>query len=101
MNNNETLLIDVLRLTIQEAPRLGRSFATALTQGNLKDARRSIHTLKSNSRQLGLKLIADFTEQLEQLARDERLELLQPQAARVVELAEAIADWAEDLLSRH
>lgn len=98
-NNNARLLNDVLQLMIQEAPKLGRSFASAVLQGKLAEARRSIHTLKSNSRQLGLTRAANYAEQLEQLARGEAIELLRPHVDGVQQLGGAIADWAENLLN--
>ena len=98
-NNNARLLNDVLQLMIQEAPKLGRSFASAVSQGKLAEARRSIHTLKSNSRQLGLSRAAIYAEQLEQLARGEAIELLRSHVDSVQQLGGAIADWAENLLN--
>lgn len=100
-NSNNRLLTDVLQLMIQEAPKLGRAFANAVQQGKLPEARRSIHTLKSNCRQLGLIRIAEYAEAIEQLARGGALEAAAVHADNVQRLSSSIADWAERLLSEN
>lgn len=99
-NNNKRLLQDVLRLMAQEAPKLSRAFATATASGKLPEARRAIHTLKSNCRQLGLISIAEYAELIEQLARDGALQATAEHANNVQQIAGAIADWTEGLLNQ-
>ena len=48
MHDNENLLRDVLSLLVRESPRLGRSFQAGLKEKNFSEARRAVHTLKSN-----------------------------------------------------
>ena len=74
MNDNQPLLRDVLALVGRETPRLSRGFVTAVGNRNLLEARRCIHTFKSNARQVGLERVADFAQRLETLAREERAE---------------------------
>ncbi len=97
-NNNQRLLQDVLRLMIQEAPKLARAFATATNQAKLPEARRAIHTLKSNCRQLGLSQIAEYAESIEQLARAGDLESTALHVTNIQQIAGAVADWAQSLL---
>ena len=99
MNGNEALLRDVLSLLIREAPKLGRNFKQAVKQGRIKDARRAVHTLKSNVRHVGLTRIASYAEQLEYLARDEQHEQLGNAVPSVTEVANSVADWSEQMLN--
>ncbi len=101
MHDNEQLLRDVLALLAREAPRLARVFQASLTEPNFSEARRAVHTLKSNVRHVGLKGVAEFAEQLETLARDERLAQLQEQSGQLGELAAKVSDWAEEQLAAH
>lgn len=101
LNGNERLARDVLGLLMSEAPRLGRMFEDSLAKGNLNEARRAVHTIKSNARHLQLKRIAAFAEQLEYLARDGRREQLENSRDLVGKVAIAMADWAQELLSQN
>ncbi len=95
MHGNESLLRDVLSLLVREAPRLGRSFQNALAVENYHEARRAVHTLKSNVRYVGLNDIGHYAQWLEHLARDQQASTLQAHADNFVMLANAVADWAE------
>ena len=101
LHNNERLLRDVMTLLIREAPRLSRSFSSSLAEGNLKESRRAVHTLKSNARHVGLNRIASFAEKLEYLARDDQTSVLAQHEEAVEDLAIAIAEWAEKLLKEN
>lgn len=101
INNNERLLRDVLELAGREAPRLGRAFASALQKDNIRDARRHIHTFKSNARQLGLIRVGDFAQNLEIMAKREQIDLLVKYSHAVQLLGDTIADWTEELLANH
>lgn len=101
INNNERLLRDVLELVGREAPRLGRAFSAALQKNNIKDARRHIHTFKSNARQLGLTRVGDFAQHLEIMAKQEQTQSLEKYSQTVQLLGDAIADWAQRLLQQH
>jgi len=98
MHGNESLLRDVLALLKREAPRLGRSFQAALSDGNLTEARRAVHTLKSNVRYVGLNDIGHYAQWLEHLARDQQTTTLQTHVENFVTLANAVADWADEQL---
>lgn len=98
MHGNESLLRDVLSLLAREAPRLGRVFQSSLQQEKLADARRAVHTLKSNVRYVGLVKIGDYAQRLEYLARDQQTAELLTHADNLHQLSEAIADWAEQQL---
>ena len=67
-------------------------FAQAVKNLDAKEARRAVHTLKSNVRHVGLTRVAEFAEKLENLARDEQFELLQESVAQVEQLASAVAN---------
>ncbi len=101
MHGNEELLRDVLSLLVREAPRLGRSFQTALKDGNFSETRRAVHTLKSNVRYVGLNEIGQYAQWLEHMARDQQSDLLQDHAVNLCQLADAVADWAEQQLKSH
>lgn len=101
MHGNENLLRDVLSLLVREAPRLGRSFQSALAGENYHEARRAVHTLKSNVRYVGLSDIGHYAQWLEHLARDQQASTLQAHADNFVTLANAVADWAERHLKSH
>jgi CheY-like chemotaxis protein/HPt (histidine-containing phosphotransfer) domain-containing protein len=98
MHGNESLLRDVLALLTREAPRLGRSFQAALSDGNLTEARRAVHTLKSNVRYVGLNDIGHYAQWLEHLARDQQVTTLHTHVENFVTLANAVADWADEQL---
>lgn len=99
MHGNEELLKDVLGLLGREAPRLGRAFQTALANSNLSEARRAVHTLKSNVRYVGLNSVADYAQRLEHLAKDEQLDELSAHGTNIVSVTTAIADWAQKQLT--
>ncbi|QDV22839.1 PAS domain S-box protein [Aureliella helgolandensis] len=98
LHDNEGLMNDVLRLLGRELPKLARSFQAALKAEDSKQARRAVHTFKSNVRQVGLKKLGAYAEQLECMARDSSLEELSPHAPALQDLAGAVADWADGLL---
>ncbi len=64
-SGNANLLEEVLGLLVREAPRLRRLFEASLERGNCAEARRAVHTLKSNVRYVGLTKMASVAEQLE------------------------------------
>ena len=101
MHGNEGLLRDVLTLLIREMPRLGRSFQNGLKEGNFSEARRAVHTLKSNVRHVGLNNIGEYAQWLEHLARDQQSDLLKAHLENLVALSNAVADWAERMLKAH
>ena len=101
MNGNANLALDVLKLLSRESPRLGRVFEQALSESNWKDARRSMHTLKSNVRHVGLSEVGTFAEHLEQLSKDENEEELREASQGIGQLCNAIADWADELITTH
>lgn len=97
-NSNARLLDDVLRLMVQEITKLSRAFALAVDQDKAAEARRAIHTFKSNCRQLGLVSIAEFSEQLERLSKQGSVSPLRPFVTRVQQLAANVADWSESMI---
>jgi two-component system, sensor histidine kinase and response regulator len=99
MNQNPNLARDVLRLLTGEAPKLGRSFVAGVTNGRFAEARRAVHTLKSNARHVQLGRIAAYAEQLESLARDEESEALSSSKDQLLAVSLAMADWAESMLA--
>ncbi|MCA9126615.1 MAG: PAS domain S-box protein [Planctomycetales bacterium] len=96
MHDNEPLLKDVLKLVSRELPRLAREFDTQVVQGNATRAHRAVHTFKSNVRQIGLERVANYAAQLETHARDQRLADLEPHRQHLLNLANTIADWADE-----
>ncbi len=101
MNGNEKLLRDVLQLLVAEVPKLSRHFSKAVEARDFRGARRAIHTFKSNVRHVGLSRIGVWAEHMEYLARDERWEVLHRLVPELAELAEVVADWAEQLAAAH
>lgn len=95
MHGSDSLLSDVLVLLQREAPRLAREFDNQLKDKDAKQARRAVHTFKSNVRQVGLERIADYAEELENWARDGRLDELTAHAEHLIELGNWVADWTE------
>ncbi|MFN3189556.1 MAG: PAS domain-containing protein [Aureliella sp.] len=100
MNGNASLARDVLTLLLSEAPRLGAMFERSVQSGNLKEARRAVHTLKSNARHLQLHRVAAFAEQLENYAKDEIQKPLEENLSALVAATGAMADWAEMMLNQ-
>ncbi len=100
LHNNEALTLDVLSLLQREVPRLARQFAQQLDASDAKQTRRAVHTMKSNARQVGLKQVAQYTAVLEDLARDERLDELQPHKQTVLDLGAWVAEWAQTIASQ-
>ncbi|MEM8735928.1 MAG: response regulator, partial [Planctomycetota bacterium] len=98
MNGNASLARDVLTLLLTEAPRLGAMYERSTREGNLKEARRAVHTLKSNARHLQLNRVAAFAEQLENYAKDEIQKPLEDNLPSLVAATGAMADWAEMML---
>jgi len=101
MYGNESLLCDVMGLLAREVPQLGRSFKSNVESGNYIEARRAVHTLKSNARHVQLGRVAAYAEQLENLARDEQQTQLEANKDLLNDLAIAIADWADEQLALH
>jgi PAS domain S-box-containing protein len=93
MHGNEKLLRDVLSLLSRESIRLGRAFQAGLSEGNYSEARRAVHTFKSNVRYVGLKRIGDYSEQLERLARGGSNASLESHEQNFIAITEAVADW--------
>jgi two-component system sensor histidine kinase/response regulator len=98
MHGNEPLLRDVLSLLAREAPRLGRDFQASVADSNFSEARRAVHTLKSNVRYVGLNKIGDYALHLENMARDQQAGELKSHSDNLLALANAVADWSEQQL---
>lgn len=98
LNGNANLLEDVLSLLIREAPRLGKDFKQAVALEQSKNARRSVHTLKSNTRYVRLQKISEYLEQLEALAKHGDIDPLRPHVDAVAAIANSVGDWAEQQL---
>lgn len=99
LHGSEPLLCDVLGLVSRELPNLASDFSAAVRSDDKMQARRAVHTFKSNTRQIGLGTVAQYVEQLENMARDGLLDDLQPHAPHLERLAEHIADWADKTLA--
>jgi two-component system, sensor histidine kinase and response regulator len=97
-DNNSGLLAEVLSLLGREAPRLQRLYNSSLELGNCAEARRAVHTLKSNSRYVGLSKVAEAAERLEQLARDGNLQKLKSNSAALSEMIDRVVNWTELML---
>ena len=67
---DEAFLQDLLDTFLQEAPRL----VADLRSGSAEEARRAAHTLKTNARTLGAAELGRVCEELEELAKQDRLE---------------------------
>lgn len=69
VGGNAQLLRDVLELFATEAPRLHHLFLREFAADNQLEARRAIHTLKSNLRYVGLDESANYVAELERLVK--------------------------------
>lgn len=97
-NGNTSLSAEVLSLLIREAPRLRKLFEMSLENGNCLEARRAVHTLKSNVRYVGLTRMATVAERLERLARDGQLEQLKAYANTLSMMIDQVINWSEMML---
>lgn len=97
-NGNASLSAEVLSLLTREAPRLRKLFEMSLENGNCLEARRAVHTLKSNVRYVGLTRMAAVAERLERLARDGQLEQLKSHASSLSMMIDQVINWSEMML---
>ncbi len=97
-NDNANLLAEVLSLLIREAPRLRKLFEMSLEQGNTLEARRAVHTLKSNVRYVGLTKLAAVAERLERIARDGDTVQLSQYTAALSQVIDQTINWSETML---
>jgi two-component system, sensor histidine kinase and response regulator len=99
-SGNTSLLREVLSLLIRELPRLRKLYETSLENGNCAEARRAVHTLKSNVRYVGLYGIAEYAEQIERIARDGNLQQLQKESSMLSMVFDHVANWADTMLRK-
>ena len=97
-SNNESLLSEVLGLLSREAPRLRKLYEQSVEQGNCLEARRAVHTLKSNVRYVGLTTLASLAERLERTARDGDIEQLRLHVAPLSQIIDQLINWSESML---
>ena len=97
-NGNASLSAEVLSLLTREAPRLRKLFEMSLENGNCLEARRAVHTLKSNVRYVGLTQMAAVAERLERLARDGQLEILKTHSESLSQMIDQVINWSEMML---
>ncbi len=97
-NGNASLSAEVLSLLTREAPRLRRLFEMSLENGNCLEARRAVHTLKSNVRYVGLTRMAAVAERLERLARDGKLEELKTHSKSLSMMIDQVINWSEMMM---
>lgn len=97
-NGNASLSAEVLSLLTREAPRLRKLFEMSLENGNCLEARRAVHTLKSNVRYVGLTRLAAVAERLERLARDGQLEQLRTYSQSLSQMIDQVINWSEMML---
>lgn len=95
---NETLLRQVLSLLSREAPRMRKLYNTSVASDESSEARRAVHTLKSNSRYVGLDSAAAVFEEIENDVKDN------PAHAKlwvenVNEIVRSIIEWTEKCLN--
>ena len=97
-NGNASLLAEVLSLLIREAPRMRKLFDMSLEQGNSLEARRAVHTLKSNVRYVGLTKVAAVAERLERIARDGQTDQLRKHSEPLSQTIDHVINWSETML---
>ena len=97
-NGNASLLAEVLSLLIREAPRLRKLFEMSLEQNNCLEARRAVHTLKSNVRYVGLTKLAALSERLERIARDGQTDQLRQHLGTLSQIIDQVINWSETML---
>ncbi len=97
-NGNASLLAEVLSLLIREAPRMRKLFDMSLEQGNSLEARRAVHTLKSNVRYVGLTKVAAVAERLERIAREGHTDQLLQHSQPLAQTIDHVINWSETML---
>ena len=97
-NGNASLLAEVLSLLIREAPRMRKLFDMSLEQGNSLEARRAVHTLKSNVRYVGLTKVAAVAERLERIAREGHTDQLRQHSQPLAQTIDHVINWSETML---
>jgi HPt (histidine-containing phosphotransfer) domain-containing protein len=70
----------------------------SLENGNCIEARRAVHTLKSNVRYVGLTRMAAAAERLERLARDGQLVQLKLHSKALSQAIDQVINWSEMML---
>jgi two-component system, sensor histidine kinase and response regulator len=94
-SGNADLLREVLNLLIRELPRLRKLYESSVESGNTIEARRAVHTLKSNVRYVGLGRIATHAEQLERFARDGKIDVLRQHVDLLNSIVDRVTAWAD------
>ena len=91
------LLRDLLRLFLTECPKLIGDVRDGLSGGDSKSVQRAAHTLKNSSRTVGAPELADFMEEVEQLAIRNQVDDIRDRMSRAEAAAEAattaIREW--------
>lgn len=76
--------VEIIRLMREEARELADSIPRGLEEGNAKAVRRAAHTLRGNAETFGATELAMRAEQLEAMAKDERLYEARTAAAEMI-----------------
>jgi len=69
------LVVTTLRLFIETTPKLANDVVRGLRDSNIEVVRMAAHTLKSNSAIVGAEALAQMAKELEEKARDGKLEI--------------------------
>ncbi len=83
-----------------EAPRLARLFQQSVQQRNAREARRAVHTLKSNFRNVGLTHAAEMAGRFETLAHQSSWNEIESQAHELQQTIEQVQDWCGQMLKQ-
>jgi HPt (histidine-containing phosphotransfer) domain-containing protein len=104
VENDDTLLQDLIRMFGESFPERLQGMKNALTSGNWKELTRFAHTLKSTSGNLGLSEIQEHCSRLEALAPQGQMTDLAPLIEKIeLEMATALNDLknlAQDLAEK-
>ncbi len=101
MDNQVDVLRDLLAVFLEETPEQIKQAREGLASGDAEVVGRAAHTVKGSCRDLGAGRLADVSAELEEAARENRLEDAQPMieaiAAEYQRVAEEVAKISDSL----
>ena len=97
------LVVKVIRLFLDEAPRQVNAVAEGLSRGEPEEVRRSAHSLKSSAISIGAKDLSERSAKVEELTKagrlDDVLPLLEPLRGSLERVSAVLAGEAARLAS--
>ena len=101
MFGDPALVVKVIRLFLEEAPKQVDAVAQGVSHGVLQEVRRSAHTLKSSAASVGAKHLSELSARVEELTKAQRMDdvlpLVEPLRSSLDQVREILATEAARL----